>query len=69
MPKVFALSFILFLIISCESNSPFSTNKSLSGVWNKDEVIDFDLPQLDSLKIYNLFVNLRNTNDYKYNNV
>lgn len=69
MPRVFALSFILFLIISCESNSPFSTNKSVSGVWNKDEVIDFDLPQLDSLKTYNLFVNLRNTNDYKYNNI
>tara|TARA_B100000795_G_C22698352_1_gene398558 strand:- start:309 stop:794 length:486 start_codon:yes stop_codon:yes gene_type:complete len=69
MPKFFALSFVLFLIISCESNSPFSTNKSLPGFWNKDEVIDFDLPQLDSLKTYNLFVNLRNTNDYKYNNV
>ncbi len=69
MPKIFALSFILFLIISCETNTAFSTNKSVSGVWNKEEVIDFDLPQLDSLKTYNLFVNLRNTNDYKYNNI
>tara|TARA_B110000090_G_scaffold20772_1_gene20580 strand:+ start:413 stop:898 length:486 start_codon:yes stop_codon:yes gene_type:complete len=69
MPKVFALSFILLLIISCESNTPFSKNKSLSGVWNKEEHIEFDLPQLDSLKTYNLFVNLRNTNDYKYNNI
>jgi gliding motility-associated lipoprotein GldH len=69
MPKVFALSFILFLIISCEFNTPFSKNKSLSGVWNKEEYIDFDLPQLDRLKTYNLFVNLRNTNDYKYSNI
>lgn len=69
MPKVFFLSFMLFLIISCEPNTPFSKNKSLSGVWNKEDVIEFDLPQLDSLKTYNLFVNLRNTNDYKYNNV
>ncbi|MBT3587812.1 MAG: gliding motility lipoprotein GldH [Flavobacteriaceae bacterium] len=69
MPKVFFLSFMLFLIISCEPNIPFSKNKSLSGVWNKEEVIEFDLPQLDSLKTYNLFVNLRNTNDYKYNNI
>lgn len=69
MPKFFALSFILFLVISCNSNTTFSNNKSLSGVWNKDDVVKFDLPQLDSLKTYNLFVNLRNTNDYKYNNV
>ena len=69
MPKIFVLSFILFLILSCETNTAFSTNKSVSGVWNKEEVINFDLPQLDSLKTYNLFVNLRNTNDYKYNNI
>lgn len=69
MSKLFALSFIFFLIISCDSNTIVSKNKSLPGVWNKDEVIEFDLPQLDSLKIYNLFVNLRNTNDYKYNNI
>lgn len=69
MPKLFALSFILFLVISCDSNTTVSKNKSLSGVWNKDDVVKFDLPQLDSLKTYNLFVNLRNTNDYKYNNI
>lgn len=69
MSKIFALSFILFIIISCETNTTFSTNKSVSEVWNKEEVIEFDLPQLDSLKTYNLFVNLRNTNDYQYNNI
>lgn len=69
MPKFFALSLMFFFIISCESNIHFSKNKSLSGVWNEEEIIDFNLPQLDSLKNYNLFVNLRNTNDYKYNNI
>ena len=41
----------------------------MDGYWGQDEVVEFKLPQLDSLKKYNLFVNIRNTNDYKYNNI
>ena len=44
-------------------------NKELSGVWGKQEIIMFNLPKLDSLKGYDLFINLRNTNDYKFNNL
>jgi len=60
---------ILVLFSSCDSNTIVSESRSLSGVWNKNETIDFTLPQLDSLKSYNLFVNLRNTNDYRFNNI
>ena len=69
MPKIFALSILLLLITSCDSNTIISMNKSMPESWNKDEIIEFDLPKLDSIKTYNLFVNLRNTNDYKYNNI
>ena len=34
-------------------------NKELSGVWKKQEIITFNLPELDSLKGYDLFINLR----------
>jgi len=44
-------------------------NKELPGVWKKEEIVTFNLPELDSLKGYNLFINLRNTNDYKFNNI
>lgn len=40
----------------------------MDGYWGQ-EVVEFNLPQLDSLKNYNLFVNIRNTNEYKYNNI
>ncbi|MCF6307885.1 MAG: gliding motility lipoprotein GldH [Flavobacteriaceae bacterium] len=59
----------IVLFFSCDSKIIFSQNKSLSNGWSKEEIIKFDFPKFDSLKTYNLFINLRNTNDYKYNNI
>ena len=48
----------------------FLTNiKVLPNSWDKDSVISFEIKPPDSLNPYNLFVNLRNNNDYKYNNL
>jgi len=69
MYKIVATFFVMVLFISCDSNTVFSESRSLSGVWNKNETISFSLPQLDTLKRYNVFVNLRNTNDYHFNNI
>ncbi len=69
MLKYFFIPVVSFLVFSCDSKTVFSKNYSVSGAWNKEDVINFDLPQLDSLKTYNLYINLRNTNDYKYNNI
>lgn len=41
----------------------------MDGYWGAEEVVAFSLPQLDSLKKYDLFVNIRNTNEYKFNNL
>ena len=69
MFKVVASIFVLVLFISCDFNTVVSESKSLSGAWNKDETVAFTIPQLDSLKKYNLFINLRNTNDYRFDNI
>jgi gliding motility-associated lipoprotein GldH len=37
--------------------------------WNKDTIVRFELPKLDTQKSYNLFLNLRGNNDYPYNNI
>jgi gliding motility-associated lipoprotein GldH len=60
---------LLFLIISCDTGVTVSKTKALSGVWNKDEIVRFEVPQLDSLKKYNVFLHLRNSNEYKFNNL
>jgi len=55
--------------VSCDSNRVFDQYKSVPNKWHKDSIISFKLTPPDSIRNYNLFVNLRNTNNYKYNNL
>jgi len=67
-----SLFFVLIanvLFCSCDSNRVFDEYKSVPNQWHKDSIISFTITPPDSTNNYNLFVNLRNTNDYKYNNL
>ncbi|WP_373057288.1 gliding motility lipoprotein GldH [Zunongwangia sp. H14] len=55
-------------LFSCDKERVFDEYKSVS-TWNKDSVITFKLEHLDSVRAYNLFINIRNNNDYKYSNL
>lgn len=66
---VLGLVMVCLSLASCDSNSVFDEYKSVSNQWNKDSVITFKVNPPDSINMYNVFVNLRNTNDYKYNNL
>jgi len=57
------------LLFSCDKKRVFDEYKSVGSAWHKDSVITFDLPVLDSTKRYNLFVNLRDNNNYAFNNL
>ncbi|QOG03233.1 gliding motility lipoprotein GldH [Flavobacterium sp. MDT1-60] len=57
------------LLFSCDKKRVFDEYKSVGSAWHKDSIITFDLPVLDSTKKYNLFVNLRDNNDYPFNNL
>ncbi len=65
---LFCLIFSLVLA-SCDSNRVFDTYKSVPSSWHKDSIVSFKVSPPDSTNAYNLFVNLRNTNDYKFNNL
>lgn len=56
-------------LASCNQNTVFSETQAMDGYWVADEVVSFNLPRLDSLQQYNLFLNIRNTNNYKFNNL
>lgn len=43
--------------------------KSVPGAWYNSEEIVFDIPQLDSLQTYNMYLHLRNSNEYPFNNI
>lgn len=53
---------------SCDSKRVYDEYKSVNQ-WNKDSIIAFNIGELDSLKAYNLFINVRNNSDYKYSNL
>ena len=63
------LGCLLMVFTSCDSNQVFDEYKSVSNPWNKNEVVEFVFQAPDTLNNYNLFVNLRNNNDYKFSNL
>ncbi|AEH00941.1 MULTISPECIES: gliding motility lipoprotein GldH [unclassified Lacinutrix] len=68
--KVAVLSVLIaVMLFSCDTNSVFDEYKAVPNVWNKNEVVSFNVKVPDSTKPYNLFVNLRNTKEYKYSNL
>ena len=67
-------SSILFILIlsslfSCDKTRVFDDYKSVGTAWNKDSIVKFELPKLDPIKKYNVFVNLRNNDNYPFNNI
>lgn len=73
MPKIAQNSCLLIVyilcIVSCDSNRVFDTYKTVPNAWHKDSIITFKINPPDSVTPYNLFINLRNTNAYRYNNL
>ncbi|WP_264520111.1 gliding motility lipoprotein GldH [Flavobacterium sp. N1994] len=61
--------FVLFLIISCDKKRVFDEYKSVGNTWHKDSIVSFDLPKLDPKKSFNLYVNVRDNDDYPFNNL
>lgn len=67
--KFFLVLFIVITLTSCDDKQVFDNYQNVSDAWEMNEKISFTLPELDTTKVYNLFINIRNTNDYKYSNL
>lgn len=64
------IAFLCFLFLfSCDKKRVFDEYKNVGNAWHKDSIVTFDLPQLDAKKKYNLFVNVRDNDDYPYSNL
>ena len=61
--------FIAIILFSCDKKRAFDEYKSVGAAWHKDSVVSFNLPDLDSTKRYDLFINIRDNNNYPYNNL
>lgn len=63
------LILILVSIVSCDKKSVFDEYKSVGNSWHQDSIITFKLPKLETSKNYNLYVNIRDNNDYPFDNL
>lgn len=66
-----SIFFILITVLfaSCDKKRVFDEYKSVGKAWNKNTVVGFNLPKLDTVKRYNLYVNLRANDNYQFNNL
>jgi len=55
--------------LSCDDKRVFDEYKSVGSAWHKDSVVSFNLPELDSTKKYDLFLNIRDNNNYPFSNL
>ena len=69
MPRLLIAVLWLLMLSACGSDEIADYKTIDNGLWSYDEAIQFALPQLDSLRRYDLLLSLRNTNDYPYNNL
>src|SRR5699024_11550871 len=70
MHRIVLLGCILIAVLSCSDNRfLYGDIQSVGDAWSKDEVIQFDIPELDTLQGYNVYLNLRNNHHYPYNNI
>jgi len=60
---------VTILFFSCDKKRVFDEYKSVGSAWHKDSIVTFDLPVLDSTKRYDLFINVRDNNNYPFNNL
>jgi gliding motility-associated lipoprotein GldH len=66
-----SLIFIFFVgfLFSCDKKRIFDHYETVGSAWNKNQTVSIKLPEIDSTKNYNLFINLRANNDFPYSNL
>ena len=58
------------LLTSCDRNRIFEKNQNIDDrLWHKDSTISFLFPVEDIYHHYDIYVNIRNTNQYPYQNL
>lgn len=68
--KFFYLLLFVVGFMSCDDKMVFDEYKTISGKsWDKDEILSFSVKAPDTINNYNLYVNLRNNNDFKFSNL
>lgn len=63
------LSLISLLSISCDKSQVFDQYHAIDSVWHQDSIVKFTFEAPDTIHPYHLFLNIRNNNNYPFNNM
>lgn len=63
------LGFVFICLMGCDHPVEANESISLPGYWESEREIEFTIPELATDKAYDLFIELRNTNDYPFSNL
>lgn len=56
--------------MSCDTKGIYDSFQALDGaVWKKNESVNFDFSVSDTLNSHNLFIHIRNNEDYEFSNL
>lgn len=62
--------FLLILVVSCDRNRVFEKNYSLdNNEWHVIDTKPFKFEIADTSALYNIYLNVRNTTDYRFSNL
>jgi gliding motility-associated lipoprotein GldH len=59
----------LSITFGCTTSEYFSVSKSTTGYWHKDSIVEFTFDVKDTTQVYNCFINIHNTEAYKFDNL
>ncbi len=68
--KNLLFSGVFALVSSCETQTAYSEYKQLdNGIWQVEDTVHFSFSNLDSSEPYDVYLNVRNDNNFQYSNL
>jgi gliding motility-associated lipoprotein GldH len=69
-PFLVFLAILISTLSSCDNKAIYDNTKSIKdNVWNVDDPVIFKVPVKDTLAVYNFYLNIRHTTDYRFANI
>jgi len=63
------LLIVIMTFVACDSKHVHDEYKTISKAWKKGDVVPFSFKAPDTINDYNLFLNIRNNNEYEFSNL
>lgn len=70
MHNKFYFSLFFLVLVSCNDTLVYSEFKATTnGIWNREDVKEFQIVELDSVTPHDIFIMIRNDNTFPYSNL